>query len=325
MKNVAYPFAYNEKGIPVSIDDAKHDATYFCPGCKKPMILKPNDKMTYHFAHKTDDLCRPDVALFETAKISITKEFNGFVKSRGDFVIDVPCSECRRAMRYNLTAHGIAIGERPPVSKDVCSGLAILRNDSSMDCIIAVATSHDFASNGNAASKIPVIQIKPSWQQLLYVQKTLNMPCRKCRIRKIDLKHFMMPVFLKNQSRIQELNHDQFGKPLFSKIKNRLNTYAHMLHDVGFAQSSQRATLFIYDNPYWDLYADLDSTGLMPIWEDDCEVALYASPKNGRKERYCRPDCCECVLDVMQKVLSEKGVATRRSDLKNHWHKSNHI
>ena len=284
-----------------------------------------DNKMTYYFAHKTDDLCSPDVALFETAKISIIKEFNRFVRCKNNFVIDVPCSECRQTMRYNLTAHGVAIEDKLYTSKDICSDLIILRNNSSIDCIIAVAAAPGFTNNDNAVSKIPIIRIKPSWQQLLYVQKTFNMPCKKCIIRKIDLKHFMMPIFLKNQSQFQEITHDQFGKPLFPKIKDRLNTYARMLHEVGFAQSSQRTTLFIYDNPYWDLYADLDSTGLVPIWEDDCEVALYASPKKGKKERYCHPDCCECVLDVIQKVLSKKDVTTRSSDLKSHWHKSNPV
>ena len=47
---------------------------------------------------------------------------------------------------------------------------------------------------------------------------------------------------------------------------------------IGFGQQPKRPTLFRVKVDGWTVYADLDSTEVMKIWEVDCARGLYCLP-----------------------------------------------
>lgn len=324
-KAIAYPFAYDTDRVPVSIEYAKRGSPYFCVGCKKPMIPRLGNLVKHHFAHKTRESCQPDNALHETSKIHITKKFNKLAQAGKDFAISVPCSKCKQPIRYNLTANGIKIKQEATAIEGTRSDLVVFKNDSSPHTIIEIVVTHDLepnTSNAYLKSRFPIIKIRPSWDKLTSVESTMNITCEKCIIRNVDVKFFMSEI-PKNENALKQITQDKFCRTLFPKIRNIVNKYARVLVDCGFVQQS-RPTLFMYESDYWKVYADLDSTDVMPIWEVDGEPALYAYPKaKDRGEVDCHPDCRECVLEVTAEKLHDAGMTTRRYFFDSHgfhWH-----
>ena len=76
---------------------------------------------------------------------------------------------------------------------------------------------------------------------------------------------------------------------------------------IGFGQQPKRPTLFRVKVDGWTVYADLDSTEVMKIWEVDCAPGLYAFPEHAKP-----PKCRECVLEMVNAILEENGIETRR-------------
>ena len=111
---------------------------------------------------------------------------------------------------------------------------------------------------------------------------------------------------------------DKFGSFLGPDTKRLVNSNAKRLAAVGFTQQSRRPTLFRVDVEEWRIFADLDSTGEMKIWQMDCLPALYAFPDETEP-----PRCKECVLDIVRGILKENGVMVRRyfpdHGTHNHW------
>ena len=56
---------------------------------------------------------------------------------------------------------------------------------------------------------------------------------------------------------------------------------------IGFGQQPKRPTLFRVKVDGWTVYADLDSTEVMKIWEVDCAPGLYAFPEHAKPPK-CR-------------------------------------
>lgn len=315
MKNVpiAYPFARNADGNSVPIAGAKHDMVYTCVGCGKPMIPKLGSIKRHHFSHKTNESCDADTALHESAKIYIAGKFDKAIQSNDAYIIPVPCSCCKQAIGYNLTAGGVKIKQEEGVVEKTRSDLVVLKSNSSAHTIIEIVVTHDLESYTKEAyskSGISVIRIRPTWDKMDIAASTINIMCEGCLIRESDLK-WLMSNIPRSRGALREITHDKFNSPLFPAIRSTVNKHARALYNFGFAQQS-RSTLFMYETGYWQVYADLDSTDIMRIWEVNGEPALYAFTKRGLEEVDCHPDCRECVLVKARESLLALGVPTRR-------------
>lgn len=82
MKNdhFTYPFAINEDGRPVHIDEItnenRHDSHYLCYGCGAELFPVLGKQRAHHFRHEKDSICNPDKYLHEFAKAEIKKRFD---------------------------------------------------------------------------------------------------------------------------------------------------------------------------------------------------------------------------------------------------------
>ena len=74
-----YPFAINEDGKPVHIDeitDENRRNLYKCYGCGAELFPVLGTKRVHHFRHEKDSTCDPDKYLHEFAKAEIKKRFD---------------------------------------------------------------------------------------------------------------------------------------------------------------------------------------------------------------------------------------------------------
>ena len=324
IRTIAYPFAQDADGVATSIDNAKHDVPYTCVGCGEPMIPKLGRIKKHHFAHKMNVTCDADHALHESAKIYIIEKFNKAVQSGGVCVIPVPCSCCRQTIKHDLTAGGTEIRPEVTVIEGTRSDLAVLKSASLAHAIIEVVVTHDLEPQTHRAyqkSSIPVIVLKPTWDNMNIIERTMNIVCKACAVRERDLKSFM-PRIAGSKSPPRLITHDKFGARLIPKTGSTLNGYAYILRGFGFEQQNSRPTLFLYETKHWRVYADLDSTKIMRIWEVNCEAGVYARAKHNLDEKDCHPDCQDCVEKTARERIRDAGVPTRRYFLNQtyHWH-----
>ncbi|MFZ2966347.1 MAG: competence protein CoiA family protein [Leuconostoc falkenbergense] len=50
--------AYNQRQKYILAKDAQKNQSYFCPGCREPVMLKVGDVKQKHFAHYSGTLCQ---------------------------------------------------------------------------------------------------------------------------------------------------------------------------------------------------------------------------------------------------------------------------
>lgn len=74
-----YPFAINDDGKPIYIDDVTQEnrrhTHYHCYGCGAELFPVLGDERKHHFRHEKDAICDPDKYLHEYAKAEIKKRF----------------------------------------------------------------------------------------------------------------------------------------------------------------------------------------------------------------------------------------------------------
>ena len=119
------------------------------------------------------------------------------------------------------------------------------------------------------------------------------------------------------------ITQDKFGRTLYPKTRSEANQQALLIMTCGFTQQDSRPTLFKHETEFWNIYADIDSTKEIPIWETNADAAVYAFPKNKKDERDCRPDCKRCVTSNTRRLLEKHGVSVRKyfHDVEGCWHK----
>ena len=329
-KSIAYPLARDAEGNIIPISDAKHKVQYACVGCGNPMIPKMGARNKHHFAHKTDCACAPDNALHETSKAHIIRRFEDARETGGGCIMKALCSTCgKQTIEYDLTDGGASIKPEASAIEGTRSDLAVFESDGvTPRAIIEVAVTHDLEPNTRTAylkSGVPVIIVLPSWTNLSNVRDTMNMMCVTCTTRARDLEH-LMPDAPRDSGAppLENIIEDKYARSLSSALRMQVNDYALRLSRCGFVQQPSRPTLFLHETADWKVYADLDSTKDLAIWESGGIPALYAYAKpRGRDERECRPDCRECVLEAArERVERAGGVETRRhfNDTPRHSH-----
>jgi len=89
------PFALDEKNRLYSPQDAQKGKSYFCPSCRKPVLLRRGDIKAAHFAHKADAACSQETVVHETAKLLIQKTIRDWKSGySGAPIVRRECSVC---------------------------------------------------------------------------------------------------------------------------------------------------------------------------------------------------------------------------------------
>ena len=336
-KNVQYPFAYTLPYVCVGIEGAHRGKEYYCIGCDGPMIPRSlsSDKVQAHFAHKAEP-CPRDNALHRTAQAIICESFLGALRDEREYLALYPCPQCEGPTEpVNLAMQGSSIAIEKTVVEGTQSDIVIFKPDGQPRVIIEVVVSSDFEKKETTNiryqnSGIPILKVHPDWETIsilgekLTGERLVNAKatplCGICRERERQHREYLrlhklfreqaqeLAARIKplptTESRLRPITHDRFGSPLKKRTRDAVMHNAKLLVELGFVQQSKRPTLFLRREDRWKIYADLDSTDVMRIWEVDCNAALYAFPEASPGR--------ECLLKAVGENLSAYGVGVRR-------------
>ena len=342
---VQYPIAYELPYLVTHISEAERGTEYLCLGCSGPMIPRKGKIKRHHFAHKDDlEQCDPDSALHETAKAAICQGFLRAKEHEKEYSISFPCHLCDTSLKVNTALEGASIATERAVVPGTRSDLVISRKDGvTPRVIIEVVVHHEMEDETQTRyrdSGIPVARVRPNWETVdelrhqIRVQEMLNVPnptCRRCKEnqrrlgewkgdfeRRVRAKIAPVP---EPTARLAPIRQDKFGTFLRMDTSQQVNENARRLARIGFTQSHSRPTLFSVKVEEWSIYADLDSTEVMRIWDVGCAPGLYAFPAEPRP-----PKCRECVLETVRTILEENGIEIRRYFMDygahSHWNRA---
>lgn len=311
----AYPFA-REGGSTIPVSEAKRGGNYSCLGCGAPMMPRLGSVNAHHFAHKAAGKCDPDNALHETAKAYVEKLFLD-ARGRGERLdIQHACPECGTTLHTDMAA-GDRIALEESAVPNTRSDLVAFRGGRP-HMIVEVVVTHDLDGDTSAAyerSGILVVRVHPSWTAngvACDVGKALNAPvCDRCMARARHVDDFMSDMTSVG-GLPRPVTRDRFDRPLYRSVRSEANEQALLIMRCGFEQQPSRPTLFKYETRFWRVYADIDSTKDMSMWETGAAAAVYTVTKTRVDERDRTPDCERCVVDKAMRVLEDHGVHTRR-------------
>ena len=340
--NIQYPLAYQPIFDVIHVNDAEKGSRYLCLGCDQEMIPRKGRIKKHHFAHKADlEQCNPDNALHETAKAAICHGFLTALEEDKSYPVKFPCDRCREPIPVNVAVEGAGIATERTAIKGTRSDLVITKEDGRTPrVIIEIVVHHDLdvdTEEKYKGSGIAVIKIRPTWETVEALRKEINAgetlnvkntACQSCTEKarlhrqwladtEEELRNTLLPNH-GNHERIEQIIKDRYGSYLRADTRRRVNENARRLATVGFSQQKSRPTLFKLQVNHWAIYADLDSTEVMRIWEVDCAPGLYAFPEDTEP-----PRCRECVLDIVRRTLEYNRIEIRRyfmdSGTHNHW------
>ena len=339
---ILYPMAYVSPYKVTHIKEAGRGQGYRCLGCQKEMIARKGEINAHHFAHKkAGEQCDPDNALHETAKAAICQGFLVAQEQCTRYDLKFPCDRCREPIAVDVAIEGAGIATERSEIEGTRSDLVITEGDGrTARVIIEVVVHHDIDPSTEKKYRIsgtPVMKVRPSWGNVDSLRKgvsaneTLNVKTSTCRdCREEDRLHKKWLSRTEEQLRsalkatgrarvgIDPITEDKFGSFLRADTRRQINQNARKLAELGFSQQSSRNTLFKVQLDGWAIYADLDSTDVMRIWEVNCAPGIYAFPQDVKP-----PRCRECVLETVRDIMGENGVEIRRyfedREEHNHW------
>ena len=336
MKEIQYPFAYSWAYDLIAVGEAIYGTEYRCVGCDGTMIPKAlgSRKVLPHFAHRAEP-CTGDVALHQIAQAIVCDALISAIEDKREYPAYCRCPKCELPMEpVNIAKKGWTVAAEKTVVDGTRSDIVLFNTAGRAALIIEVVVSSDFEKKEGTNSRyrdsgIPILKIHPDWEtlpdlrQYLHVDKLVNAkPSYQCRVckeeeeqrRQWERQHNLFLEFARNavdkiepQSGISKptpATHDKFGSPLKWQTRNAVMRNSGLLATLGFTQQPSRPTLFLLRAGDWKIYADLDSTDVMKIWEVDCNAALYAFPDSHPFRG--------CLLALVAKKLSEHGVGIRR-------------
>ena len=336
---IQYPLAYRQPFTVVKIETAERGQAYFCLGCNELMIARKGQVNKHHYAHKASlPICNSSNALHEAAKAAIVQGFLEATANSAEYCVSYPCDECRKAIPVNVARDERSIAEEVQAVPGTRSDLVIFRKEGQALCILEVVVTHDMEKQTQVRYReagIPVIKIEPTWEALpellqrargtdLLKADDKTFRCNTCRehhrkkrelqreekqCRK-EAQRLLKPLEkranLWQPQKLNTIEKDRFGSFLRWDTKQTLNRHATKITSIGFQQQTSRPTLFRYQDEGWEIYADLDSTEVMRIWEVDCAPAVYAfGPEN-------TVHCRECILERLEKILTHHQLTVRR-------------
>lgn len=303
------------------------------------MIVRRGEVKRPHFAHKPPVVywCNGDNALHEAAKLNICEGFLEAVSQGRRYDIGFPCTRCKTAIRVNCAEPGAGIATETSVVQGTRSDLVIVRSSGERRVIVEIKVTHDLeeeTAEKYAAAQMPVVKVEPQWETLPDLRReaigyaALNIRqgdlCSGCiEHRKEQLRRKEEHEKSRQNMRrllqgirphtgkpppVKMIVQDKFGSSLFPKAQSKTMANARKLIWLGFRQLSSRATLFRYTAEGWWIYADLDSTEVLRIWEVECVPAIYAFPIDRGNPQGCR----ECLLEEVQVLLDRYKCPWRR-------------
>ena len=296
---IRYPMAYQRPYRVAHITQAEKGKTYLCLGCGQEMIPRKGTMKRHHFAHKAGtERCDPDTALHETAKAAICQGFLTAQEGGTSYLLKFSCARCGEPIPTNAALPGASIATERAAVDGTRSDLVITKEDGkSPRIIIEIVVHHDLemeTENRYLKSGIPVIKVKPTWETVdelrneVHGDETINITqrtCRPCRewIGNIE-KKLRAATTPRDEKEIKlvPITQDRYDAHLRPDTRRRVNENARRLVMIGFGQQPKRPTLFRVKVDGWTVYADLDSTEVMKIWEVDCAPGLYAFPEHAK-------------------------------------------
>ena len=231
-----------------------------------------------------------------------------------------------------LAEAGANIASERSVVPGTRSDLMVTKQDGTEPrVIIEIVVHHDLepvTRQKYEDSQIPVIKIAPTWETVSELlseargYETLKIPEKRCpdceaREKKYMEEHAkrkaetdqilarMKPRDTTGQ-RLVTISKDRYGSWLRAETRLRIMANARKLINMGFQQQNSRPTLFLFQVGQRKIYADLDSTDVMRIWEVDCEPAIYSFPEEGG------PGCRECILEGLGRIFDQNAIPYRR-------------
>lgn len=347
MKDIQYPEAWRSPYVRVHISQAQRGEACYCFGCNGEMIMRRGEVKRHHFAHKPPLVhwCNGDNALHEAAKLNICEGFLEAVAQGRKYDVGFPCARCKATIRVNCAEPGAGIATEASVVQGTRSDLVIIRDSGERRVIVEIKVTHDLeekTAEKYAAAQMPVVKVEPQWEALSDLRSeaigylALNIRkgslCSNCTEKqKEELRRQEENERLRHQIRLQlqgieprtgelpqirAITQDRFGNVLHPGTQSKAMANARKLTWLGFRQLPSRATLFQYTVGDWWVFADLDSTVVIPIWKADCCPAIYAYRRDRRKAEGCR----ECLLEEVQVLLDRYKCPWRRffEDSKRH-------
>ena len=337
MKEIQHPFAYSWTYDLIAVAQARRGSAYRCIACDGAMVPKAleSDKVRPHYAHRAEP-CAGDIALHQTAQAIICEALVAGVADERPYHAFIPCPKCEQSQMdpANIAKQGWTVAVEKTVVDGTRSDIVLFNAAGQAILIIEVVVSSDFERKEITGrlyrdSGIPILKVCPDWGMLPTLWKCLradklvnakpSYQCSTCmeeaeRRREWERRHDQFREFAKNAAdkiefrpgipKPARITHDRYGAPLKWQTRDAVMRNARLLMKLGFTQQSSRPTLFLLQEGRWKIYADLDSTEIMRIWEVDCAAALYAFPK----EQPFRG----CLLAMIGRKLSEHGVEIRR-------------
>ena len=327
---IQYPVAYARPYEAVPIEDAQRGRPHFCFGCDREMIIKRGRIKRSHFAHKAGFVqCEKDNTLHEAAKAFICQGFLRAITTGAGYQVGYPCKGCKTPISVNIATEGASIASERIVVKGTRSDLAVFQPDGSPRVIIEIVVTHDLESDTKQRyeeANYPVVTVEPSWDTLpglrqaaigsriLNIKEDKHRYCSDCREahetyrQKIVQAKRLVAGIRPCSGRIPPITpmtHDRYDSPLKWHTRKKVMANARKLAWLGFQQQTKRPTLFLHQAGRWKIYADLDSTEVMRIWEVDCEPALYAFGKGAS-------GCRECLLEAVGEIFDQHKIPYRR-------------
>ncbi len=349
-KNILYPAAYIKPFTSVHISEAQRGDLHYCFGCDGEMLIKRGSIRQQHFAHKPPFIeCDSNNALHETAKAIIAQGFMQAIDSGRVYNLSYPCRRCETPITVDVAEKGAGIGSEITVANGTRSDLVITRGDGiTPRVIIEIVVHHDLEQETRKKYEefgLPVVKVAPTWETLPDLllatlgYETLNIERTECKVcyehraeeqrrqeareierrkRRAEASQLVEGITPHpgKAPRIVSVTHDRYGSPLRSGTRSTVMKHARRLAWLGFQQQPSRPTLFLYQVNGWKIYADLDSTEVMRIWEVNCVPAIYAFPLKGASQ------CRECILESVGFLLDKHLVPYRRhfEDSEGHDH-----
>ncbi len=104
MKNILHTTVLDNNNNIIHINDAQKTQSFFCPLCKKEMILKKseNQRRRPHFAHKKNSNCNPETVLHYLFKTKLYKIIKKSIQTKKDLLISWDCNFCAETHSGNL-------------------------------------------------------------------------------------------------------------------------------------------------------------------------------------------------------------------------------
>ena len=348
-QSISYPVAYLSPNKSVHIADARRGSPHYCFGCDREMVIKRGQVRREHFAHKAGLVdCDGFAALHNSAQAMICQGFRQAVVERSEYLLAYPCSRCYSPIRADIAQGNPIIYSEKTIVEGTRSDLVVTKSDGvTKRVVIEIVVSHDVEPETRLkyeSAGIPVVKIKPTFETIRGLRfaamgyETLNVTrnlCHTCvaseKNESEELKPIEEPALFAKQvtvgiqpsyrgeRRIKPITHDKYGAPLRADTRRMVMMYARKLVKLGFQQEMRPSrcspTLFVYKAENWNIYADLDSTKVVRIWEVNCKPAIYALGRNAK-------GCRECLLVEVSDILAANQVPCRRNseDTDGHRH-----